>query len=253
VSNAANISKLSDAPVNCNRRDPSPARGVAFLLMGGSGTRMGGSCRDKSLVPIAGKPAFLHSLLTIDDSGAFSTTVIVTRDSAQREEIKCHIDAPDLHLHGNVEYVRGGNSRRQSVLNALLHARQSQPNFALIHDAARPLITGDNLHSLLSAMDSHDAAILAHRATDTLVDISGNGRKYLPRNATWHVETPQIFRFGVILDAYLNAEGPLTDDSSALPESVEVKIIENFTPNIKITYPQDLATIEALLGGTLVK
>jgi 2-C-methyl-D-erythritol 4-phosphate cytidylyltransferase len=212
---------------------------------------MAASCGDKSLAPLAGKPAFLHSLLAIDASEMFSDVAIVVRDETQRSEVERHIGT--LNPHANVSYVQGGDSRQKSVLNALLHAQRNHSDFALIHDAARPLITGEHLRSLLSALDDHDAAILAHRATDTLVDVSNGGRSYLSRNTIWHVETPQIFKYQVILDAYLGAKGPLADDSSALPSSSKVKIIENFIPNIKITYPQDLAVVEALLSGSLVK
>ena len=219
--------------------------------MGGSGTRMAAACRDKSLAPIAGKPAFLHSLLTIGASEAFSRITIVVRDGAQRKEVERQIGT--LNLRANVDYTQGGDSRQKSVLNALMHMQRNHPDFALIHDAARPLITEEHLRSLLSALDDHDAAILAHRATDTLADVSNGERRYLPRNAIWHVETPQVFKYRVILDAYLRAKGPLTDDSSALPSGSRVKIIENFAPNIKITYPQDLAVVEALLKGNLMK
>jgi 2-C-methyl-D-erythritol 4-phosphate cytidylyltransferase len=226
-------------------------KGTAVLLMGGLGVRMNSSCQDKSLVPVAGKPVFLHSLLAINALETFSYITIVIRDEAQRSEVERHIDT--LNLHSNVSYIQGGDSRQKSVLNALLHGQWNHPDFALIHDAVRPLVTEEHLRSLLSALGGHDAAILAHRATDTLMNVSNGKRSYLPRDTIWHVETPQVFKYKVILDAYLRAKSPLTDDSSALPNNSRVKIIENFTPNIKITYPQDLATVEALLSGNLMK
>ncbi|MDR3274358.1 MAG: 2-C-methyl-D-erythritol 4-phosphate cytidylyltransferase [Puniceicoccales bacterium] len=222
-----------------------PENGTAILLMGGAGTRMGGSCPDKTLVPIVGRPVFSYSLLTIDSSKKFSEIVIVTRDSVQRGKIEQYVG--NLSMHSNVSYVQGGDSRQKSVLNALLYVRQKQQNFVLIHDAARPLVTRENLWQLISALDGHGGAILAHGATDTLINISNRERQYLQRDSVWHVETPQIFGYEAILDAYLKAKGLLTDDSSALPQCAKVKIVENFHPNIKITHPRDLIVVEALL------
>jgi 2-C-methyl-D-erythritol 4-phosphate cytidylyltransferase len=212
---------------------------------------MAASCGDKSLALVADKPVFLHSLLAIDSAGIFSDVTIVIRDEAQQREIERYLGA--VNLCAKVSCVQGGDSRQKSVLNALIHAQHSRPDFVLIHDAARPLIAKDCMHLLLSALGDHDAAVLAHKATDTLMDVSGDKRNYLLRDTIWHIETPQIFRYEVILDAYLKAKGPLTDDSSALPESTRMKIIENFTPNIKITYPQDFATVKALLSSNSVK
>jgi 2-C-methyl-D-erythritol 4-phosphate cytidylyltransferase len=214
--------------------------------MGGMGTRMGDFCRDKTLVLVAGKPLFLYSLTEIERSKIFFEIVIVVRDSAQQKKIECHLCA--LSVHASVSYVRGGNSRQKSVLNALLHVQQKHPHFVLIHDAVRPFVTQNNLHQLLSALEDHSGAILAHRATDTLVDVSNGERQYLQRDTVWHVETPQMFNYEIILDACLRVKEPLTDDSSMLQRDAKIKIIENFHLNIKVTYPRDLALVEALLA-----
>ncbi|MDR1255369.1 MAG: 2-C-methyl-D-erythritol 4-phosphate cytidylyltransferase [Puniceicoccales bacterium] len=222
------------------------ARSAAILLMGGAGARMGGSYPDKTLAPIAGKPVFMYPLLAIDGSKIFSEIVVVTRDDWQRGKVLQLLDG--LTLRANISCIRGGDSRQKSALNALLHMQSSGPDFVLIHDAARPLLPANSLPLLLSALVDHDGAILAHRATDTLLHVSPRGRKYLRRDGVWHVETPQMFKYGAILNAYLEAKRPLSDDSSALPGSAKVKIIENFHPNIKITYPGDIAAVEALLN-----
>jgi 2-C-methyl-D-erythritol 4-phosphate cytidylyltransferase len=224
-------------------------KGVAILLMGGMGTRMGDFCQDKTLVLVAGKPLFLYSLIEIEKSKNFFEIVIVIRDSAQQKEIEGHLCA--LNMRASVSYVRGGNSRQKSVLNALLYVQQKHPNFVLIHDAVRPFVTQNNLRQLLSALEDHSGAILAHRATDTLIDVSNGERRYLQRDAVWNVETPQMFNYEVILDAYLKAKGPLTDDSSALQRDAKIKIIENFHFNTKVTYPRDLTLVEALLTKEL--
>jgi 2-C-methyl-D-erythritol 4-phosphate cytidylyltransferase len=194
---------------------------------------------------------FSYSLLAIDGTEAFRDFVIVVRDARQRKSVEKYVGKFDLH--SSVGYVFGGDSRQNSVLNALLYLRQRRPKFVLIHDAARPLITKDNLRQLLCAVDGHDAAVIAHRATDTLLSVAGRRRKYLLRDALWHIETPQIFKYDTILDAHGKATGPLTDDSSALCANAKVKIVENLHPNIKITHAEDILIARAILGGRLVK
>jgi 2-C-methyl-D-erythritol 4-phosphate cytidylyltransferase len=226
-------------------------RRAAILLMAGSGKRMGGACSDKTLVKIKGWPVFLYSLLTLDGTGAFGDIVIVVRDPEQQKNAEKYVGK--FELHAAVSYVFGGNLRQNSVLNALLHLEQKHPEFVLIHDSARPLITEDGVRQLLCAAEDCDGAVIAHGATDTLLSFAEGKRKYLPRSEVWHVETPQIFKYDLILDGYVKATGTLADDSSALGADADIKIVENAHPNIKITRPEDIFIVKSLLNKKLVQ
>src|ERR1700691_2179224 len=127
----------------------------------------------------------------------------------------------------------------------------------LLHDAARPLVDQRIIADCVAALDLHEAAGVAVPASDTIV-ITDNGVMHsMPRRETlWRCQTPQCFRLPVIARAHeLAAADPdfaPTDDCGVvlryLP-AVDVHIVAGNERNMKITYPQDLAVAEALLGG----
>ncbi len=228
-----------------------------ILLCAGSSRRMEGTVADKILVPLRGVPVFQHSLSAFLRCDWLNTVVFVHRDTDQREALSDQIETvipPNIAVH----WVEGGTQRQDSVFNGLTSIGL-EGEFVAIHDAARPLIRTEVIETTFTAARRDGAAVTAHPVTDTIKRLHAGKltlRKCrlrdLDRKRLWAMETPQIFRFDWIFDAYqaVRAAGiPITDDAAALEQiGKPVTLIESPYPNPKVTLPSDLAVIETLLN-----
>ena len=150
--------------------------------------------------------------------------------------------------HEKIIRAKGGKERADSVLNALaaIENQASEDDWVLVHDAARPCITTQDIEKLITQLQ-HDeiGGILALASHDTLKDV--DGEKILSthdRNRIWRALTPQMFRYGALKTALKihQGNGAITDESSALEmQGFTPKIVEGLSDNIKITRPEDLA------------
>ena len=146
--------------------------------------------------------------------------------------------------------VEGGSRRQDSVALAFAHV-PSRAEVVVIHDAARPLVTGALIERTVEAAMEAGAAIAAVRARDTVkrAGLTGDIVGTLPRDEIFLAQTPQAFRVSVLRDALaMNVEGT---DEAALAEQAghRVRLVEGDPRNLKITTPEDLAMAEHLLGG----
>jgi 2-C-methyl-D-erythritol 4-phosphate cytidylyltransferase/2-C-methyl-D-erythritol 2,4-cyclodiphosphate synthase len=152
-----------------------------------------------------------------------------------------------------------GGATRQASVHAGLEALASQsPDVVLIHDAARPFVTAALISRAIAAADPTGAAVPAIPVTDTIKLIGATGHvEATPERARLRIaQTPQAFRFDVILDAHRRAardgRGDFTDDA-ALAEwaGLTVATFEGDPANMKLTTPEDFVREEARLGATL--
>lgn len=165
----------------------------------------------------------------------------------------------------------GGATRRDSVLNALDHLSHTlrDPDWVLVHDAARPGINATLLHRLIDACE-HDAVggLLALPVADTLkravsFSNSGEGLKTAASNADidsaprvettlsrehlWAAQTPQMFSYALLRTA-LRHHASATDEASAVEAlGLQPRLVLGHACNLKITYPSDLALAELFL------
>lgn len=154
-----------------------------------------------------------------------------------------------LLQHEKISFVEGGVERADSVLQALLHlnAYADQGDWILVHDAARPCVSMQDIHNLISALsDDPVGGILAIPATDTLKTVEANSIvRTIDRSLIWQAQTPQMFRFGMLLKCLQLAKQNvqlITDEASAIEAcGYAPKVILGSRSNIKITYPDDLA------------
>lgn len=147
----------------------------------------------------------------------------------------------------------GGSTRATSVfngLNALLAEDAVAHDWVLVHDAARCLITPDQINQLLDACLSDDVGgLLALPLPDTLKQ-AGNGRVVatLARHDKWLAQTPQMFRIGSLLEALELAGDTVTDESSAIEAmGLSPKLVPGSAQNFKVTYPEDFELAQAVL------
>jgi 2-C-methyl-D-erythritol 4-phosphate cytidylyltransferase len=147
----------------------------------------------------------------------------------------------------------GGFTRAASVfngLNALLEQGATPTDWVLVHDAARCLITPQQINTLIDAcFGDAVGGLLAIKLPDTLKsEAGGRVAATVDRHDKWLAQTPQMFRIGPLQQALLAAGDAVTDESSALEfMGQRPLLVEGSAQNFKVTYPQDFALAEAVL------
>lgn len=154
-----------------------------------------------------------------------------------------------------VHTVTGGEQRVDSVRNALIAMRSDVDDDAavLVHDAARPLVTAQELAALVNAYDPDHGALLALPVTDTLkASAEGRVANTTDRSGLWRALTPQMFRVGALRKALASAGSNTTDEASAMEQSgYRPVLVHGSSQNIKITHEQDLLMARKLSAAGL--
>lgn len=164
---------------------------------------------------------------------------------------------PELPLAHDprIQVVTGGGSRSESVNNALQALGGAAPDdWVLIHDAVRPLVTEEDLQRLISELENHDAGgLLAAPIHETVkrADELGKVAKTEDRTGLWIAQTPQMFRYGKLIEAIKSSanDESITDESLAMEQAgYSVQLVEGSKTNIKITLQGDLKLAEILIS-----
>lgn len=217
---------------------------LALVCVGaGRGERFGG---DKLAADLAGRSVLERSLDAL--VGAFVDAPLVVVVPADR------LVAWRARLSPGFPGARcvAGGPRRQDSVRAGVEA-VSGAELVAVHDAARPLVSRDDLRRVVSAVGTADGALLVGRIPDTVKRVDGHGRVIatLDRDGLRVAQTPQVLRVAALARAWRAADpGREWTDEAALLEAHggEVLAVEARGPNPKITTPQDLALAAALLG-----
>jgi 2-C-methyl-D-erythritol 4-phosphate cytidylyltransferase len=226
---------------------------IAIIPAAGSGIRFGGQI-PKQFIEIAGAPIIIHTLRRFDKCEEIGAIVVALR----REEIESFELALGAHeIRKPVRLVAGGAERSDSILNALGAAKEFQPEIVVVHDAVRPFVTPERISAVIARAIEIGAAILAQPATDTIKEVEdGLIRRTLDRRRIWRAQTPQAFRYELLIRANEDARAAnlpavmATDDSFLVERlGAPVAIVEGLAKNIKITTPEDLALAEKLLSA----
>ncbi len=151
--------------------------------------------------------------------------------------------------HPEIHRVVGGQERSDSVLAALefLEKKITKDDWVLVHDAARPCVSMESINELIQSLkDEPVGGILAIPVADTLKRVNERHEivQTLGRASLWQAQTPQMFRYGVLLESLKKARAnqhTVTDEASAIElAGLSAKIFTGRTDNIKITRPTDL-------------
>ena len=214
----------------------------AVIVAAGESKRMGGM--DKIFALLGGEPLLMRATHAFQECPAVSQIVVAV--SGENKE-KCQ------HLTAGEEWSKvsdiclGGKRRQDSVAAGL--KLLDKCDWVIIHDGARPFVTVELINHGLEAAEETGAAIAAVPVTDT-IKLAGDDKIVMgtpPRHNLWAVQTPQVFRFDIITEAYHRAKGDVTDDASLVEKlGCKVKIYMGSYDNIKITTPDDLALAEVL-------
>lgn len=214
---------------------------AAIIVAAGRGTRAGGGL-PKQWRPLAGCPAVAHALAAFRAAGIDRLILVVhPEDRALAEALPAPLPV----------IVAGGETRAQSVLNALEALAGQPPARVLIHDGARPLASPALIARLVAALDTAEAAAPALAVTDALWrGAAGQVEAAVPREGLFRAQTPQAFRFVPILAAHRAHPGGAADDVEvARTAGLAVAIVPGEERNLKLTWPEDFARAEAILGG----
>ncbi|MFC1908589.1 2-C-methyl-D-erythritol 4-phosphate cytidylyltransferase [Chloroflexota bacterium] len=209
----------------------------AIIVAAGESQRMGGI--DKLLAQLGGAPLLTRSTRPFQECRLVDQIVVVL--SGENRE-KCRHLVTGEQWSKVSDVCLGGRRRQDSVAAGL--EKLVRCDWVIIHDGARPLVTVNLIELGLEAARETGSAVAAVPVTDT-IKLAGDDkivRETPPRQNLWAVQTPQVFRFDIIAEAYRQAEGDVTDDAS-LVESLgnKVKLYMGSYDNIKVTTPDDLA------------
>jgi 2-C-methyl-D-erythritol 4-phosphate cytidylyltransferase len=198
---------------------------------------------DKVFAPLGGKLVLAHVLNAFETCNSVAQiVVVVSKENLER----CRKLIAEEGLSKSIEVCAGGRRRQDSVAAGLSQLKNCQ--WVVIHDGARPLVTRDLIERGLKAAQETGAAVAAIPVTDT-IKVAGGDRivhQTPPRQNLWAVQTPQVFRYNLISEAYHKAEGEVTDDASLVEQlGHKVKLYMGAYDNIKITTPDDLLIAEA--------
>jgi len=215
------------------------------------GTRMGKGSPEKSgtsrkqFMLLDGSPILTHTVRKFAASDRVTEILVAVRPE-DREWVESMLagEFPD----NRVRVVAGGNSRQESVQNAL-GALEPDTDLVAVHDAVRPFIDLETIHKVFDEAEAFGAAIVAVPAIDTVKQVTRGTehvrvRSTIPREKLVMAQTPQVFRYDLLVRAFSTArvDGFTGTDESSLVErlDVEVSVVAGSDRNIKITKPGDM-------------
>jgi 2-C-methyl-D-erythritol 4-phosphate cytidylyltransferase len=227
------------------------ARFHVIIPAAGSGSRMGADA-PKQYLSLHGKSLIQQVIKVFDQATKINAIhVVLSADDA-------HWRSTYLSLSNKAQvHYCGGDTRAATVLNGLnaIEAQVEADDWILVHDAARPGLSNRLLNQLLNTLEADAVGgLLAIPLADTLKRADDEQRvsATLPRNNLWQAQTPQMFRYATLKQALTEFNGTPTDEAEAIEAlGLKPKLVTGELRNLKVTYPQDLAVLSALLNANV--
>jgi 2-C-methyl-D-erythritol 4-phosphate cytidylyltransferase len=239
-------------------------RVAVILPAAGLGTRMGKGSAEKTgtsrkqFMLLDGSPILIHTVRKFAASDRITDIVVAVR--GEDTEWVAEMLGSEFPA-SRVRVVEGGNSRQQSVENALA-SLAPDTDLVAVHDAVRPFITIETIHNVIDEAARCGAAIVGVPAIDTVKQVTRGTdhvriRSTLPREKLVMAQTPQVFRYELLMRAFDSARGDGftgTDESSLVERlDVEVSVVSGSDRNIKITKPGDMDLANLFFRTELTK
>jgi 2-C-methyl-D-erythritol 4-phosphate cytidylyltransferase len=210
----------------------------------------------KQFIELRGIPILLHSLRAFLAVPRVTGIYVAVRESEQ-PRVCALLD--EHKLSSRVHVVRGGDTRQDSVANALAALPSTGENdIVLVHDAVRPLIDATTIGHAIDGIEKHGAAIVGTPAIDTIkqVERTADGALItatIPRELIVHAQTPQGAKVPLLRRAFSEAQADQftgTDEASLLERAnIPVYVVPGSSRNLKVTQPGDLEIAEFYLAG----
>lgn len=229
--------------------EPGPVPDVGVVIVaGGAGSRAAGSTGElKQFRWVGDKPMLLHAVHAFQRRADVALVVCVLPRSHAADPppwlFQCDLD--------RLLVTTGGRDRGESVWNGL-EDLPDELAVAVIHDAARPLVTDTTIDAVIAEARRGRGAVAALPVVDTLKEVDASGRvvRTLDREGLWRAQTPQAFPLRVIEHAYVEARraGVTATDDAALVErlGLEVVVVRGSERAMKVTEEADFARVERL-------
>ena len=224
----------------------------AILPAAGLGTRMAGP-QPKQFLALDGVPILIHSLRAFAAVPRIAGIVVAVR-KPEMERVQSQV--AEYGFADRVRVVEGGDTRQESVSNALAALPAGEDDIVLVHDAVRPLIDAATIERTIDAVVEHGAAIVGLPAVDTIKQVERTAHGALitatiPREYVVQAQTPQGFRYGLLQSAFAEAiaDGFVGTDEASVVERAgnPVAVVHGSQVNLKITQPGDLELAEFYL------
>jgi len=218
---------------------------TAIILVAGNSTRFGQN-RNKNFELVNGKSILSYSINAFNKN-KFIDNIIVVIKQDDKETVEQIIDKENITK--KISIVLGGNSRQESVYNAI---KNLASDIVIIHDGARPAIKQEYINNAIAEMVNFKGVTIGVKSKDTIKITDDNGivLNTTKRSNTWVIQTPQCFDREILLnlhEKYKDTE--VTDDCMLLEkDGHKIKIIEGDYTNIKVTTYEDINIISQFLA-----
>ena len=226
---------------------------AAIVLAAGRGRRMGTQTA-KQYLELEGKPILAYALEAFEKSSVIDDILLMT-DEDHVEYCKKEI-CEKYGIKKVAAVAPGGKERYESVWKALCILKEKgQAGYVMIHDGARPFLTGDILERVYKQVQVQKACVVGMPVKDTIKLINKNGQitNSPDRSLVWQAQTPQAFALPLIIEAFEKQMkedcSHITDDAMVVEKQmgIPVYMAVGSYRNIKITTPEDLVIAQALL------
>lgn len=224
-------------------------KAVAIIPAAGLGLRLKSGI-PKPYLMLAGMPVLAHTLKAFEDCPDIAKIYVVV---AEDKIAYCKQNIVDKYRLKRVTgIIAGGEKRQDSVYNGLCEL-DNDTGIVVVHDGARPLIDPRLISRCIKNAKMYGAAIAALPLNDTIKQVSLNGqiKKTLPRDELWAAQTPQAFKYPLLIEAFrkANKNNLVATDEAGLVERMghRIQVVRGCADNIKVTTPEDLIIAEAIL------
>jgi 2-C-methyl-D-erythritol 4-phosphate cytidylyltransferase len=222
---------------------------VAIIAAGGVGKRIGEGNLPKQFLTLGDKPILAHTIDKFEKCELIDEIILVAPEDYLGH---CSQAIVDRYSFNKIKKVVAGGEERQDSVYKGLKACSNNTAIVTIHDGVRPFISPEKVSESIKLCQQKKAVILAVPVKDTIKRVEdGSVVTTLDREKLWLVQTPQVFEYKLILNAYEKAseDGFVGTDDSALVERLgyEVTVLEGEYENLKITTAEDLSIAEKLL------
>ena len=215
-----------------------------IIVAGGSGSRMG-STIPKQFLDLNSKPILMHTIEKMHLSLDHSEIILALPKS---EFVTWKKLCQEHQFKVNHQVVEGGNTRFESVSNAL--KKVNEQSVIVVHDGVRPLVKNSVVNECMQTAQEKGTAIPVIAIEESLRQKTDSGSVVVNRDEYLIVQTPQCFRSEVLLKAYQqDYSATFTDDASVVEAmGIEIQLIQGNKENIKITTPEDLKKAQVYIN-----
>jgi len=223
---------------------------TAIIVAAGEGKRIGGAI-SKTFLPVAGRPLVLRTLDRFFSTKSVEQVILVVADKDIRRSQE--LIRSDSNLSQRPWLLQAGGESRQASVRHGLERLGSDCEIVAIHDGARPFVSAGLIDRCVDEARRSGAAVIGLPVRDTIKVVSEDHwvKATSPRNTLWEIQTPQVFRKEIIVEAHHWGKRQAieaTDDAMLVEQMGQpVFLLEGERTNIKITVPEDFLLAEALL------